>query len=298
MAETVSRVSFFDAAAANRRNSIILMFAMFVLFMALILVVSYIFDLGICGPVLGFLFLLFYTFIVYFQGDRVILALGGAKEAKKEDYPFLYNVVEGLAIASNIPMPKVYIVEDPSPNAFATGRDPNHSSIAVTTGLLSAMKREELEGVVAHEISHIANYDIRYSMIAIVFAGAIALLAEFVWRSFGFGFGGNRRERGGGLLIIIGLVFIILAPIFAELVRLALSRQREYLADANGARLTRYPPGLASALEKIKSAGIPTKTASDTTAPLYFSNPFPNKLFSLFATHPPIDDRIKRLQAM
>jgi heat shock protein HtpX len=198
-------------------------------------------------------------------------------------------------------MPRLYIIDDPIPNAFATGRDPKHASIAVTSGLLSMLKREELEGVVAHEMSHIANFDIRFAMVAIVFAGAIALLGEFAWRSLWFGFrgGGDRRERGGGaLLIIIALAFVILTPIFAQIVRLALSRQREYLADANGARLTRYPEGLASALEKIKNASIPTKSANDTTASLFFSNPFPNKFGFLGSTHPPIDERIKRLRAM
>jgi heat shock protein HtpX len=229
----------------------------------------------------------------------MILGMSGAKEAKKDEYPFLYNVVEGLAIASNIPMPKLYVIQDPSPNAFATGRDPQHASVAVTSGLLSMLKREELEGVIAHEISHIANFDIRFSMIAVVFVGAIALLGDMAWRMMYLGGGGRGRDRGGGgILIIIGLLFVILAPIFASLVRFAISRQREYLADANGARMTRYPAGLASALEKIKNAGIPTAGANDTTASLYFSNPFPNKLGFVFATHPPIDERIKRLKGM
>ena len=205
-------------------------------------------------------------------------------------------MVEGLALASQIPMPKLYVIQDESPNAFATGRDPQHASLAVTTGLLGTMKREELEGVVAHEISHIGNFDIRFAMIAVVFAGAIALLGEFAWRSMRFG--GGRKGKGAGALILIALVFVILAPIFAQIVRLALSRQREYLADANGAKLTRYPEGLASALEKIKNANLPTKAANDTTASLYFSNPFPDKMGFLTATHPPIDERISRLRAM
>lgn len=290
-------VSFFDAIEANKRNSIILIAVMFLLFMAMVAAISYLLDENICGPVIGFFFLFFYTLAVFYQGDHVILALSGAKEAKKEEYPFLYNVVEGLAMASGIPMPKLYVIEDQSPNAFATGRDPKHASIAVTTGLLSIMKREELEGVLAHEISHIGNYDIRYAMIAVVFAGAMALLGEFMWRSMMFRGGGNRKGNGG-VLILIALVFVILAPIFAQFVRFALSRQREYLADANGAKLTRYPAGLASALEKIKNTNLPTSAASDTTAPLYFSNPFPQKIGFLGSTHPPIDDRIKRLRSM
>lgn len=230
----------------------------------------------------------------------MILAMSGAKEADAKQYPFLYNVAEGLALASQIPMPKLYVIEDPAPNAFATGRDPQHASVAVTTGLLSMMKREELEGVVAHEISHIGNYDIRFAMIAIVFVGAVALLGEFAWRSMRFGFGGRDRGRGGGggLLILLALVLVILAPIFAQLVRFALSRQREYLADATGAKLTRYPAGLAGALEKIKNANMPTAAANDTTASLFFANPFPQKLGFLGSTHPPIEDRIRRLKAM
>jgi heat shock protein HtpX len=297
--QMAQHISFFDAAEANKRNSLILVAAMFLLFMATAWAISYIFDIGLCGPVLGFFALLFYTVVVYFQGDSIILMMSGAREAKRGEFPFLYNVVEGLALASQIPMPKVYVIDDPSPNAFATGRDPKHASVAVTTGLLGMMKREELEGVLAHEISHISNFDIRFSMLAVVFVGAIALMGDFTWRMLFFGGSGRRdRGRGGGPLILVGLFFVILSPIFAQLVRLALSRQREYLADANGARLTRYPEGLASALEKIGKAGIPTRAANDTTASLYFSNPFPNKMGFLGSTHPPIEDRIKRLRAM
>jgi heat shock protein HtpX len=304
MSESKQKISFFDAADQNRRNSLILIAAMFFIFLAMVAAISYVFRLGICGPILGFFALLVYTVAMYFQGDSMILAMSGAKEAKKEEYPFLYNVVEGLAIASNIPVPKLYVIQDQSVNAFATGRDPKHASVAVTTGLLSALKREELEGVVAHEISHISNYDIRFSMLAIVFVGAVALLGDIAWRLAlsGIGFGGGRGRRGGGsaslIIVVIGLVFVILAPIFVQILRFALSREREYLADANGARLTRYPEGLASALEKIKTAHIPTRCANDTTASLFFSNPFPDKMGFLGSTHPPIDDRIKRLRAM
>ncbi|MGV8085056.1 MAG: zinc metalloprotease HtpX [Candidatus Bilamarchaeum sp.] len=296
--EPHQHISFFDAIEANKRNSIILIFVMICLFIGMTIAISYIFDLGICGPVVGFLGILLYTVIVYFQGSNMILMMSGAKEVQKQEQPFLFNVVEGLSLASQIPMPKIYLIQDQSPNAFATGRDPKNSAIAVTTGLLGMMNRQELEGVLAHEISHIANYDIRFSMFAIVFVGAIAMMGDlagrFVW------FGGDRRDRGngGGAIILIALVFAILGPIFAELIRLALSRQRESLADANGARLTRYPAGLASALEKIKNASIPTQSATKTTAPLYFSDPFINKFGSLFATHPPLDERIKRLKSM
>ena len=290
-------ISFFDAIESNKRNSILLILVMVGIFAAMIFVTSYMLDLGICGPIIGLAGLVFYSVIVYFQGSNIILMLSGAKEVQKQDQPYLFNVVEGLALASQIPMPKIYIVNDPSPNAFATGRDPQHSAVSVTTGLLSMMNREELEGVLAHEISHIANYDIRFSMLAIVFVGAIAMLGDAAGRMLWFG-GGRRDREGGGALVLIGLIFVIIAPIFAELVKFAISRQRESLADANGARLTRYPEGLASALEKIKNASIPTQTATKTTAPLYFSDPFINKFGSIFATHPPLDERIKRLRSM
>jgi len=255
----MEKISFFDQIDNNKRNSAILMVVMFLIFIGMVTAISYAFDIGICGPTFGFFALLFYSIAVFFTGDKVILALTGAKPVKKKDYPYLYNIVEGMALASQIPVPKIYVINDESPNAFATGRDPKHASVAFTTGLLKMMKKQELEGVVAHEISHIANYDI---------------------------------------LIIIALIFIILAPIFAQLVRFAISRQREYLADANGARITRYPQGLASALEKIKAANIPTKAANDTTASLFFSNPFPHKIGFLGSTHPKIDDRISKLRAM
>jgi heat shock protein HtpX len=302
MSEQINKISFFDAIEQNKRNSLILIGAMFLIFVGMVAALSYSFRLGICGPILGFFALLVYTVVVYFQGDAIILGMAGAREAKREEYPFLYNVVEGLAIASSIPVPKLYIIQDESMNAFATGRDPKHASVAVTTGLLSAMKREELEGVIAHEISHIGNYDIRFSMLAIILVGAVAILGDFAWRFALSGMmGGGRGRRGGGgnmLLIVLGLVFVILAPIFVQILRFALSREREYLADANGAKLTRYPEGLASALEKIKNANMPSKCANDTTASLFFSNPFPQKMGFLGSTHPPIDERIKKLRSM
>lgn len=293
------RVSFFDAIDANKRNSFILIFVMVLIYLGVSIFFAYAFDLGWCLPILSMGIIIVQAFVSYYYGDKIILATSGAKEVDPKQNPFLYNVVEGLSLASLIPMPKVYIIQDDSINAFATGRDPKHASVAVTTGALSALNREELEGVLAHEISHIANYDILYSMIAVVFVGSIGLIAQMGSRMLWYGGSSNRRDRGGGgALLILGLVFAILAPIIAQMVQLALSRQREYLADANGARLTRYPNGLASALEKIHSNPIPTQGANSTTASLYFSNPFPNKFLSLFSTHPPIEDRVKRLRSM
>ncbi len=289
------KVSIFDAIGANKRNSYLLIFVVLGLFLGLVWVVSEIFEFGTCGYSLGFIVLIFYGITAYFAGDKIVLALSKAKEVKRGEYPFIYNVVEGLSIAAGIPMPKLYVIDDPSPNAFATGRDPKHASVAVTKGLLDTMNREELEGVLAHEISHIANYDIRFMTLTVVLVGAIGLISEIMVRSFLWG-GGGRRGKGG-VLVLIGLVFVILAPLVAMFVRFAISRQREYLADANAAKLTRYPPGLASALEKIQKYPHGVKNASDVTAPLYISNPL-KKAEGMFATHPPIADRIKRLTSM
>ena len=292
------KVNIFDAIGANKRNSYLLIFIVLGLFLGVVWIVSEVFGFGQCGYFLGFVALFIYGLTAYFAGDRIVLALSKAKEIKKTEYPFIYNVVEGLSIAAGIPMPKLYIIDDPSPNAFATGRDPKHSSIAVTKGLLESMNREELEGVLAHEISHVANYDIRFSTLTVVLVGAIGLVSEIVLRTFLFGgFRGGGNRKGGGVLVLIGLLFVILAPIAAMFVRFAISRQREYLADANAAKLTRYPPGLASALEKIQKYPKGVKSASDVTAPLYISNPL-KKAEGLFATHPPITDRINRLRSM
>ena len=294
-----SKINFFDAAEANKRNSLILLFLMFIIYLGMIFFFSDMLELGLFGVIIGVLVLVIYMGISYYQGDKIILSMSGAREIKEGEYPFIQNVVEGLALSCQIPKPKIYIIEDSAPNAFATGNNPNKASIAITRGLLESMKKEEIEGVIAHEISHIANYDIRFSMIAIVFAGAIAFLADLVWRGVRWSGGSSRKKNDvSAILFLIGLVFIILAPIFAELVRFAISRQREYLADANGARLTRYPSGLASALKKIKEFNQPTNSANKNTAPLYFSNPFPMGFGSLFATHPPIEERIKRLESM
>lgn len=294
-------ISFFDAIEENKRNTTILLIFIFLIFMAMIWAFSYVLGLDEFGAIIGFFALLFYVIIVWSAGDKIILATAGAKKATRESYPFIHHVVEGLSIAAGIPKPEVYIVEDAAPNAFATGRDPQHASVAVTTGLLNIMKKEELEGVLAHEISHIANYDIRLMMIAVVFAGAIALLSDITWRLIRSGAirgGGGKKGGGVAILLIIAIVLLILSPIFAEIIRFAISRQREYLADANATKLTRYPEGLASALLKISGVKTPVKNATDATAPLYISNPAPNKFMHFFATHPQIPDRVSRLRAM
>lgn len=242
------------------------------------------------------------TLTSYFSGDKLALASAGAKgPIQKADNPYVYRMVENLSITAGIPMPKVYIINDSALNAFATGRDPEHASVAVTTGIVEALENEELEGVIAHELSHIKNFDIRLMMIVLVLVGVVVLLSDIFWRwSF---FGGSRRSnrQGGGVMMVIGLISLIVAPIVAQIIKLAISRKREFLADASGALLTRYPEGLARALEKI-SRSKPMKKSSNATAHLFISNPFGAKsrkgLARMFSTHPPVEERIQALRAI
>ncbi len=288
------RVSFFDAIDANKRNSLILIFFLTFLVFVAVAAFSMVFDMGWTGFVMGAVIAVLYALFSYYMGDKTLLALSGAKPVAKEDNPYLYNLVEGLALAAQIPAPKLYMIEDPAMNAFATGRDPQHAAIVVTRGLAEKMNREELEGVIAHEMSHIGNFDIRYMMITVVMVGLIGLLGEVALRSFIWGGSGSRRG-GSGWIVVLGVVLAILTPIIAMLVKFAISREREYLADATAVKLTRYPNGLKNALIKIKDHYQPVRSASETTAPLFFADPIGKKLTGMFATHPPIEDRIKRL---
>jgi len=242
----------------------------------------------------------------YYSSDKIVLAISHARPASKEEYPYLYNLVEGLALAAGLPPPRCYVIDDTAPNAFATGRNPEHSVICVTTGLLQKMNRLELEGVIAHEMSHIKNYDVLLQTVAVVMVGIIALLSDWMLRSFWWG-GGRRRnqEKGGGqagaILLVIGLILAILSPLIAQLMQLAISRRREFLADANGAMLTRYPAGLASALKKLAADPEPLEVANKATAHLYIVNPLKNikgRVNKLFSTHPPIEERIAALEKM
>ncbi len=294
--------SYFDEIAVNRFKSLILFAVFTLLFLGIIYLLMLLFG---GGPILlsvGLVLILVYGLIVYFAGDRAVLALSKAKLADKAKYPVIYDTVEGLAAASQVPVPKIYIINDPNPNAFATGRNKKASSIAVTSGLLSMMNRNELEGVLAHEMSHVYNNDILFMMVAVVFAGAIGIISALVRGMFFFGGFGGRRN--GGVLILVALVIGVLAPIFALLLRLAISRRREYMADANGARLIRNPGALASALAKIQAytsnpQSRPMATANEITASLYFSSPFKAaSIMNLFSTHPPIAERIARLKKM
>lgn len=237
----------------------------------------------------------------YYGGDKMALMTSGAKgPIGKDDSPYVYRMVENLAITSGLPMPKVYVINDAAPNAFACGRDPKHASIAVTTGIIERLENEELEGVIAHELSHIKNYDIRLMTVVVVLVGMISILAQWFFR---FRFIGGRddtdNKSAGPIIMAIGLVMIIVAPIVAQLIQLAISRKREFLADASGALLTRYPEGLARALEKISSYAAPMKSANSGTAHLFISNPFGARTMSvLFSTHPPIEERVKALRGM
>jgi heat shock protein HtpX len=234
----------------------------------------------------------------YWFSDKIVLTLAGAKEAKREEYFDLYTSVENLAITAGLPMPKIYVINDPAPNAFATGRDKNHAVVAATTGLLAILEKNELEGVIAHELSHIGNRDMLVSTVAVVLVGFVSILSDMFMRSLWFG-GRNDDNRGNGILVIVGIVLSILAPIFAMLLQLAISRKREFLADASGALLTRYPEGLANALKKISQYSQPMKRQSSAIAHLYLADPkgskIGKKVAGLFATHPPVEDRIKAL---
>jgi len=262
-------------------------------------------DTGYLPLVLALLISLGMTLISWFGGDKLALTLHGAKELTNRDsFPTLWHTIENLAITAGIPMPRIYIIVDESMNAFATGRDPSHASVAVTTGLLEHLEKTELEGVLAHELSHIRNLDIRLMTVVIVLVGAITILGDLFLRMSFFGGKGRRsnRDEGGGVLMFVGFLFLILAPIMGKLIKLAISRKREYLADASGALLTRYPEGLARALEKIKQSGIPLQRTSSATNHLWISEPsatgMAKKMSALFSTHPPIDDRIAKLRSL
>ena len=308
----MAEFTFYSQQAANRRNSVLLALVVVVLLGVLGFAIGYAvtgdpagaaFSVGI-AVVIGFLA----SLGSYFAGDKLVLAASGAKEVDETSAPQLMNIVREMTIAANVPLPKVYVIDDSAPNAFATGRDPKHASIAITTGLLQKLDREELQGVIGHELSHVRNLDIRFSLLVGVMVGSIALLADFFLR-FTFWGGGRRggrdRDGGGGglqaVMFVVAIVLAILAPIAARLVQLAVSRQREYLADASSVELTRNPAGLERALAKIATDKEVLEVANRATQHLYFTNPikkFEERSNSMFATHPAIVDRINRLRAL
>ncbi len=295
----------YEQITGNKRKSVFLcvIFIIFIAFLGWIL--GQITGFGSGLIVLAVIIAIVWTFGSYYYSDRIVLAISKARPLQKYEYPHLFHAVEGLTIAAGIPKPRVYIIEDSAPNAFATGRNPEHAVVCVTTGLLQKMNRLELEGVIAHELSHVKNYDILFGSLVVVMVGIVALLSDFILRSFLWGGGRRRRSDSGGqaalIILVIGLALAILAPIIAQLVRLAISRKREFLADASGAMLTRYPQGLADALRKLDADREPLEAANKATAHMYIVNPLKEhrgKINRLFSTHPPVADRIKALEAM
>jgi heat shock protein HtpX len=309
MSESPYEGTFRDRVAVNRRNSLFLIAA----FLAFVAVFGYVIGYAWIGDPMGALFGLGLAFVVgivsglatYYGGDRLMLTASRAKEITHDDAPVLFNVVEEMAIAAGLPVPKVYIIDDSAPNAFATGRDPEHASIAVTSGLLKKLDRDELQGVIAHEMSHVGNFDIRYAMLVGILVGTTVLISDFFLRGLWFGGGRGGRREGGGqaqiIMLVVAILLAILAPLFARLLQLSISRQREYLADATAVQLTRNPKGLADALQKISGDREVLEAANRATAHLYIVNPikkFEKRARGLFSTHPPIEERIKILRQM
>ncbi|MGI6362795.1 MAG: M48 family metalloprotease [Bacillota bacterium] len=299
-------INLYQQIAANKRKTVLILFGFGIFAVLLALALSAYFELPPVGTVAILSGMAVLMLLQYSMASSMVLRIAGARPARREEYPFIYHTVEGLAIAAGIPAPKCYIIDTPAINAFATGRNPQEGVVALTTGLIQRLNNEEIEGVIAHEIAHIRNYDIRLATIAIAFVGIVAVIRDLFVRSLWFGGGRskgrskNDRNRGPGIFIAIGLIFIILAPIFSRLLQLALSRRREYAADSTAAWLTRNPQGLANALRKIAIDPYPLRQATESTASLYIVNPL-NKLSmaaNSFSTHPPIEKRIELLEQL
>ena len=306
----MERRSFHEEIARNRRSSILLASTLTVIILALAVTLSYLFapEAVLYVLPLTLIFMAIYSYSSYMYGDRVVLSATGAIPAEGRDYVYLNDTVEGLSIAAGTPKPKVYVIESDEINAFATGRDPEHASVTVTTGLMAALDRQELEGVIAHELSHVRNRDVTFMTLVAVLVGLAAILSHIILRTYRFRSytggrgrrGGRDKDRGGlGLAILaFGFILAIFAPLLTRIVQFGVSRKREYLADASGAELTRYPDGLASALEKIRENNRGDMDVSEAVSHLFIADPNRSALDSLYATHPPIDERIKRLKAM
>jgi len=288
---------------SNKRRTAYLFFG----FSLFVIAVGWIFSSVYNSPIIliiAVLISIFQSWFSYYFADAVALATSGAVEAPVAQFPDLHHVVENLAITAGLPKPKIYVINDPAPNAFATGRNPKNASVAVTTGLLQIMEKRELEGVLAHELSHVGNYDILVMTVTVTLVGSIVLLSDIFMRSLWFRGRDDKNNDSGGYLMIVGIVLAILSPVFAKLIELAISRKREYLADASGALLTRFPEGLASALEKIEQYDEPMRRVNRATAHLYISEPYGDAgkkqswLQAIASTHPPIEDRIAKLRAM
>ncbi|WP_119326395.1 zinc metalloprotease HtpX [Companilactobacillus musae] len=290
----------------NKRKTYLIFFIFFLLLAALgSFIGAYFFDNIYSGIIIALVIAIVYTLITYFQSTSIVMQMNGAKKLNSaKDAPDLWHIIEDLAMVADIPLPDIYIIDDPSPNAFATGRDPQHSAVAVTSGLYKMMNREELEGVLAHEISHVRNYDIRVSTISVALSSAVILICSIIGNAYRWWIPMRDDDRDGNnsnairvVLWLVGLVFAILGPMIASLVQMAISRNREYLADVSGAELTRNPQGLINALEKLQESTKPMKKVDDASAALYIDDPTKKKHFSgLFDTHPPLDKRIAALK--
>lgn len=295
----------YSSITTNKRKT----WALITLFLVIIIGLGFIFsrvypEFTFILPV-AVIFAVGASWISYFYSDKIVLGISRAKKIEKRDNPYVYRLVENLAITAGLPMPGVYIIQDSAMNAFATGRDPRHAAVALTSGIIDRLENEELQGVIAHELSHVKNYDIRLQTVVVTLVGVVALMADFFLRFTLFGRMGHRRREGGNqaqtIMLIVAVVFAILAPIAAVLIQLAISRKREFLADADGALLTRFPDGLARALEKVANDKEPLEVANRATAHLYFSNPLKGKkkfFAKAFSTHPPTHERIKALRGM
>ena len=291
----------YDFIASNKRKTALIMAVFGVFVLAIGYAVDRYYRTGGAAIMIAAAWSVASGLASYFTGDKVALLVAGARPVDGASNPYLHRMVENLCISTGLPLPKVYVIDDPAINAFATGRDPEHASVAVTTGALSRLENEELEGVLAHELSHIRNYDIRLMTVVIVLVGTITLLADLIFRMSWHGRAGRRRDSdgAGNLILIIGVVLMIFAPFIAQLIQLAVSRRREFLADASGALMTRFPEGLARALRKIAADHRPMARASAATAHLFIASPFAGKaLASIFSTHPPIEERIAALEKM
>jgi len=301
----------FDQVAANKRRTLLLIFVFVLVVAAAAVGVAALLSLGIVGTIIALLIAVAVAFGSYWKSDSIALAMSHATEVSESDSPRLHNVVDGLCIAAGLEKPRIYVIEDDAPNAFATGRSPRHSAVAVTTGLLDKMDRIELEAVMAHELSHIRNYDTLVMTVAVTMVGFVALLSDFSFRFLWWGGPRHRDDqkthRGvGGVMVLLGLVMVVFAPIAARLLQLAISRRREFLADVSGVEMTRYPPGLISALEKLKNDTTIVHSASKATAHLWIESPLPTeegegkqpKLNRMFNTHPSIDERIDALREL
>ncbi len=311
--EPMAKETFHTLIARNKRNSFLLIFLFLLFFVGVGLLIGAVWGGGDWGfsitvAVIAAVVAFFLTLASYYGGSSAVLAISNAREIRKSDDPQLFNVVEEVAIAAGIPTPRIFLIDDTAPNAFATGRDPKHSVVAITTGLRDKLTRDELQGVMAHEISHIRNYDILFAMLMAVMVGVLVMLCDVFLRSLWFGAGRRRRsssrEGGGGadlILLVVAIVLAIIAPILARLIHLAMSRQREYLADASAVELTRNPRGLAGALAKISADPEVLEVANRATAHMYIVHPikkFEARASSIFSTHPPVEDRIRRLMSL